>query len=219
MATTYLKYHIDHSVSSILGVGARCRTCGRIYDQSRNRAVGFCPIHDRGNALEEAELGRLACRMQDYFYNWAVSFRSETDPSFAWPSPLPGSTASEHWWWTTVNVLRLQCEWSLTQLQCWWEDLWGTHDGRYILHVSEIKFCPQEYWHHQHCAFLVVLRSGAEYIIDPTGVQFGPDWPLLCPRREYELWAMHPDPYFRRYRERPVGTASRLLAEGRQWAF
>ena len=75
----------------------------------------------------------------------------------------------------------------------------------HIAHVNEIKFTPIEYYGYRHCAFLVLLASGAEYIFDPTGVQFGPQWPLICPRREYEQRFMDPNHEKRNYRQRELG--------------
>lgn len=124
MNTIRQRYRISDSIVSILGVGARCRTCGRIYDV-RELAVAFCSEHDSNNTSEEASLGRLACQMQDYFYG-IVAQRLQ---GFML-AHLYNSTPSEQWWWLTMNTFRLQCEISLIDLYNWWISIQGTQAAR-----------------------------------------------------------------------------------------
>lgn len=41
------------------------------------------------------------------------------------------------------------------------------------------------YYGYKHCAYAVLLDSGKTYIVDPTGIQYGPEWPLVCEAVEY----------------------------------
>lgn len=52
--------------------------------------------------------------------------------------------------------------------------------------IYTIKFEPKgEQYEAIHCAFVLKLRSGSYFVFDPTGCQFGPDWPLICPASRY----------------------------------
>jgi hypothetical protein len=60
-----------------------------------------------------------------------------------------------------------------------------TAGGGVIRFVMEMTFNPPAYYHYEHCCFLVVLKNGIKWVFDPTGVQFGPEWPLLSPYDDY----------------------------------
>lgn len=60
-----------------------------------------------------------------------------------------------------------------------------TDKGGFISHIMEMKFHPPAYYKYSHCCFLLVLKNGTEWVFDPTGVQFGPEWPLLSPYDDY----------------------------------
>lgn len=55
-----------------------------------------------------------------------------------------------------------------------------------IWYICEFKYNTGEWFEYLHCAFLIVLNSFCAYVFDPTGVQFGPDWPLLSSYDEYK---------------------------------
>jgi hypothetical protein len=55
-----------------------------------------------------------------------------------------------------------------------------------VRNISEVKFFPEDYYWYRHCVFEIELQSGVSYIFDLTGVQFGPEWPLLSLRHVYE---------------------------------
>jgi hypothetical protein len=84
-----------------------------------------------------------------------------------------------------------------------------------ISNVLEMKFNTPPYYGYRHCVYLIELESSARYIFDPTGIQFGPQWPLLCVYDEYEQYFMHPITALRSMRFRPLGTNYQLLIEGR----
>jgi hypothetical protein len=54
-----------------------------------------------------------------------------------------------------------------------------------IKQISEAKFLTAKYYNYQHCVHVVLLASGRVYVVDPTGIQFGPEWPLVCDLYEY----------------------------------
>jgi hypothetical protein len=60
-----------------------------------------------------------------------------------------------------------------------------TDVGRVIKGIQEMRIIPSEYYKYKHCSFIVELKNGTEYVFDPTGVQFGPEWSLLSPYDNY----------------------------------
>jgi hypothetical protein len=54
-----------------------------------------------------------------------------------------------------------------------------------VTEVYELKFLPDDYFWYRHCVFVTILESGAVYVFDPTGVQFGPTWPVLSKWADY----------------------------------
>ena len=74
-----------------------------------------------------------------------------------------------------------------------------------------MKFYTLDYYGYWHCAFEIQLVSGGRYVFDPTGIQFGVEWPLLCRFKEYEERFMHPDIDKRHLQLHPLGTKKRLL--------
>jgi hypothetical protein len=57
--------------------------------------------------------------------------------------------------------------------------------GGSVLEVREFKFETTLYHVYMHCAFAIKLDDNSWWVFDPTGVQFGPDWPLLSPLDYY----------------------------------
>jgi len=56
-----------------------------------------------------------------------------------------------------------------------------------------MKFNPEDRYVYRHCIFVVTLKNGNSYVVDPTGIQFGPEWPLVCRLFEYASKFMHHD--------------------------
>ena len=48
---------------------------------------------------------------------------------------------------------------------------------------------PSRHYWHRHCSLAVRLVDHSWWVFDPTGVQFGPDWPVLSPYDEYHIRA------------------------------
>jgi hypothetical protein len=57
-----------------------------------------------------------------------------------------------------------------------------------------MKFNPEGRYVYCHCVFIVSLRNGNAYVIDPTGIQFGPEWPLVCRLLKYRSKFMPRNP-------------------------
>jgi hypothetical protein len=76
--------------------------------------------------------------------------------------------------------------------------------------VKEIKFCTRAPYNITHCAFLVTLRTGIQYVVDPTGIQFGPRWPLVSAYRRYEVQYIHQTPEIANVRIRDLGRNSEV---------
>ena len=57
-----------------------------------------------------------------------------------------------------------------------------------VVKIEEVTFATEVppdkkgWW---HCIFRLTLEDGKEYALDLTGIQFGPDWPLLMDWWEY----------------------------------
>ena len=73
-----------------------------------------------------------------------------------------------------------------------------------------MKFRTIDCYKYWHCAFEIRLASGSRYVFDPTGIQFGVEWPLLCSFEEFERRLMHPDAATRRLQLRPLGSKAKL---------
>ncbi|KZM25755.1 hypothetical protein ST47_g3046 [Ascochyta rabiei] len=181
---SYLKYQPAHALLLIQS-GARCRVCAVLYD-GNNKQLGwggsFCTAH-MPDETWFSDFIQACCRMQDGLKQFCKQI---PPPSTVRPwAPLFGMTASELWWWEMLNVFQLKCEISLVKLSAWWETLleegWCSTLGGPIVEILEIKIAPPAYWHFSHCAFAIHLVSDGWWVFDPTGVQFGPDWPLLSP--------------------------------------
>lgn len=64
--------------------------------------------------------------------------------------------------------------------------------GLKVFGVYKLRFATIPLHNIMHCAFIVALPSGP-YVFDPTGVQFGPDWPLISSYWTYRGVRMDPD--------------------------
>jgi hypothetical protein len=77
--------------------------------------------------------------------------------------------------------------------------------------IEEIKITTPACWNFgnstfRHCAYLVTTTSGRQLVLDPTGVQFSPDWPLISPLWKYQLIFCHGDVRVRNLERRPLCT-------------
>jgi hypothetical protein len=82
-----------------------------------------------------------------------------------------------------------------------------------------MKFSTGSPYNITHCAFLVTLQSGQEYVVDPTGIQFGPSWPLVCSYEHYQAHRMHPDHRKRNIRLRKLGRNWEVHTRGKPEEF
>ena len=57
--------------------------------------------------------------------------------------------------------------------------------GGPIRFMFEMRINPPLYYSFRHCSFHVELQDGTKWVFDPTGVQFGPEWPLLSSFDDY----------------------------------
>jgi hypothetical protein len=200
----FLRYQPAHALIAIQS-GARCRVCATIYlwydgYEWCSRSC-FCAwrIHSSSGL---SALAVACCRLQDIFKSFC-----EDDEN-----PLPallGLTPPERWWWEMVNVFRHQCGNSLLLLAPLWQKMleqgWCSSEylqlisikdkmrllinsqahGGPIISIWEMKIAPAMYWFYEHCAFAIHIVDDGWWVFDPTGVQFGPDWPLLSPLCDY----------------------------------
>ncbi|KAH7377410.1 hypothetical protein BKA66DRAFT_572206 [Pyrenochaeta sp. MPI-SDFR-AT-0127] len=180
--------------------GARCRACSRIYGQDQFDNVRFCRDHDERNNSEEARLCHLSVDLQELFLARCSSYRDIMGwrPAYKlWePQNAPVRSPSETQWWKWVVQSYRMCEISHHNLA---QPLLDCKEGRRfeeynlkILAMYKVRFVtisPHDIW---HCAFIIALNSGM-YVFDPTGVQFGPDWPLVSEWGTYRSMRMKPD--------------------------
>ncbi|KAF9690631.1 hypothetical protein EKO04_011409 [Ascochyta lentis] len=210
-----LRYQPAHALLPIQS-GARCRVCAVLWD-GNNKYLGcggsFCPAHTPDETLF-SRFVQVCCALQDSLKERCKQIpRAHNVQPWA---PLHGMTASELWWWEMVNVFQLQCEISLAWLSTDWETIlqggWCNSLGGPIIEIREMKIAPPTYWNFTHCVFAIHLVIHGWWVFDPTGVQFGPDWPLLSPYDEYFARTRS------NHRSRQLLTRSRSLGTSRSLA-
>ncbi|KAJ4991140.1 hypothetical protein SVAN01_03268 [Stagonosporopsis vannaccii] len=172
--------------------GSRCRLCARVYAprDPLALAVVFCGgNHCKRFPPEDVDFSNFAthcCNLQNWFLD---DRRHRVAPC----SALSSLSTTESWWWEKINLAWQQCEWSLIRLapllEQMLENRWSESLGGPIREIRELKIMPSIYYWFRHCSFLVNLVGHGWWVFDPTGVQFGPDWPLLSPYNEYRLRA------------------------------
>ncbi|KAL5116338.1 hypothetical protein ACEQ8H_005796 [Pleosporales sp. CAS-2024a] len=199
MSTKVFDDIIRGTVPLIKGSGVRCRTCAIPYSHDDIYPPAYCSKHSKGKKNEIAQLGRLVVPMQEWCYKLAVARHKRDGKSV--PEEMELKTKNEHCLWERINVFSSQ------------SGMFGVLDGR------EVKFVTNGKFRVVHCAFDILLNSGARYVVDPTGIQFGPHWPLVCPYDEYEARFMHDDKKIRNLQSRELGTNARLLDEGKIHLF
>lgn len=216
MAGFFRYYQSADSLPNIMNAGARCRTCGVIYSTDRNAPLGFCPAHDNSDTVE-AELGHFAVDLMNASVARCKTHRRASGRTL---TPFPAATPSETRWWKMVEVLHCMCEHSLRSmapiLKGAMEGIFRTSESSVIpakccpnltiedarpaiTFVAQWKFYPHQHYWYKHCVFAIGPASGHLFVFDPTGVQFGPHWPLISPFRQYmdRFWAgrSHPSRY------------------------
>ncbi|KAJ4299971.1 hypothetical protein N0V90_005219 [Kalmusia sp. IMI 367209] len=60
----------------------------------------------------------------------------------------------------------------------------SSRPSRPLVTIQELRFATSPFWNSEHYVF-VITTPKASYVFDPTGIQFGPDWPLV---QEYEKY-------------------------------
>lgn len=69
-----------------------------------------------------------------------------------------------------------------------------------------MKFKPEDHYGYRHCIFVVLLKNGHCYVVDPTGIQFGPNWSLVCRLKKHASRFMHHIPEARNVQLLPLRT-------------
>ncbi|EAT92026.1 hypothetical protein HBI56_007610 [Parastagonospora nodorum] len=226
------RHSLHDCLKSIRQGDTRCRTCAKIYQRGRNNGLpGYCPTHGgdrtkemtalrRNDSLpshcpthtkeqdkEMTVLGKIAVEMQDWFHQKSVKRYEERHGRL---QRLEGLTDGEAWMWTRTRAAWLQCGHSLRDIgPHWWGHWFASEDDPNFLQISDIQkmmFNPEDHYGFRHCVFVVLLHSGHRYVVDPTGFQFGPQWPLVCPLEEYTSGFMHQFPEARNVQYLPLGT-------------
>jgi hypothetical protein len=139
--------------------------------------------------------------------------------------------------WETISVFCNQCERSLVFLSPFWksyeaavwEQLWvilevpnstertGSSDHFRTRNGIPPTTALQPPYNVTHCAFLVTLRSGQRYVVDPIDIQFGTHRLLICKYRHYRKYCMHKDREHRNERCGKLGRNREVLSSGRHW--
>ncbi|KAH6639214.1 hypothetical protein C7974DRAFT_410197 [Boeremia exigua] len=197
-------YHPDDCLTSLRS-GNRCRVCCTTITSHALRVGGYCGgISCTNYAGADEDFRQFlvwCCLLQDFFKWWC----KQRVPTRSW-QPQNDLSAHNAWWWEMINVFHKQCEWSLARLAPHLQTfLAGGNRG--ITRIREIKFDSGPYYRYRHCAFEIHFASHGCWIYDPTGVQFGPDWPLLSPRHIY--FACRPER--RLLSSEPLGNNRQLL--------
>lgn len=184
-----------------ISAGPRCRICGRLHHHPSSGILcgGYaCATYKTGDARFSA-LAWNFCQFQDHFKIWCEQHLNRT-----W-IPVTGLGGTGAWWWETTNVFFSQSEGSLVHIGPWltsmlaqgWSHGTSTSSqstlitneflarGGPIVEIREFKFQTTVYYVYLHCAFAIKLADNSWWVFDPTGVQFGPDWPLLSPLDDY----------------------------------
>ncbi|KAF2822509.1 hypothetical protein CC86DRAFT_410108 [Ophiobolus disseminans] len=134
--------------------------------------------------------------MQDKF----LLSRVIANPQFNKRVPEHGKgkdyTPAERRWRWLMYASKYQCEDSLAFLA---SVLKLARDGSParshdipITEANQLSFDTNDYCNITHCVFDVVL-AGVHYIIDSTGVQHSPKWPLLSRYDDYKAWYLAQD--------------------------
>ncbi|KAF1930427.1 uncharacterized protein M421DRAFT_3496 [Didymella exigua CBS 183.55] len=207
-----LRFRPTHALVSI-AAGPRCRVCAHIHQFLGGTLCGghFC-IAYRPDDAEFSFLIHVLCCLQDRYKLWC-----QQNLNRAW-APVSSLGGAEAWWWEMVNVFYSQCERSLSNVGPWllslqWQQDWGSARGGPILEIREFKFATTLYHEFQHCAFAIKLSDNSWWVFDPTGIQFGPDWPLLSPLNHYCLRAESSLPVQR------VSFRWRILGSSAHWQY
>ncbi|CAO2649804.1 Nn.00g010960.m01.CDS01 [Neocucurbitaria sp. VM-36] len=179
----------------------RCRVCTGPHGPDTLPDVRFCELHCRQNNSEGARLGRLAVRLQDYFGILCEKHRAVRGWTRVEEYEDPTHSAAQRQWWRWVVLFHLMCENSHRDLTWILQDWRGGRlfqgYGLTVYQIHKVRFATRPGYDYLHCVFVIVLASGAVWVFDPTGVQFGPNWPLISPYYWYlrEKWG-HGGPYW-----------------------
>ncbi|KAF1952948.1 hypothetical protein CC80DRAFT_169239 [Byssothecium circinans] len=195
--------HTVDDLESLVGEGTRCRVCSRVWTTQSSAPNNYCREHDEYNQSVEALMGRVCVALQDSFAELPQVCRLMTARRGDL-TPHRRLSQDERWLWDRVLGFRALCQTSQMVLH----DVLGSLFSQDVFDISEIKeitFSPGQDLSN-HSVFLLRRRNQVVFIFDPTGVQFGPDWPVLCRFDEYR------DRIKSEIKAFPLGDASRKLA-------
>ncbi|KAH9862865.1 hypothetical protein J1614_010958 [Plenodomus biglobosus] len=157
--------------------GQPCRVCGtpRLPPLVlQHPAEALCEEHGLPATTWQASLGRRLVGLLDDFVN--LGGRPQSD-----------ETVTRFWRLLSLACHEM-CELSLCEMAEELQQLWNfdKRNDRRIKSIREFKFWTGYDYVYVHCAFAIFCYDGTELVFDPTGIQFGPDWPLLSPLFEYQ---------------------------------
>ncbi|KAF1833850.1 hypothetical protein BDW02DRAFT_598686 [Decorospora gaudefroyi] len=164
--------------------GARCITCGEIYDEENVDQIDLCPRH-RGNG-EEQRLASVSLELRGRLLFKCMAVRER----LGWPhvdsyKDVPLRSSAEAQWWRWTTAFHYMCEFSHEALEAPLQnENLKVHEVRKLRFLTKAEHGPMV-----QCAFLIMAQPGI-YVFDPTGVQFGPDWPVLSRVETYRAERM-----------------------------
>ncbi|KAF2876027.1 hypothetical protein BDV95DRAFT_603403 [Massariosphaeria phaeospora] len=157
--------------------GPRCLICADVLPFVLGREEYCCPAHNPGTAIDqdEVELGFEALSMLDSFKRLVRAAGLVKGPPLP---PLPDVLdGAERRIMETAWLLARQCEHSALV----------TDPRSPFVAAEEIEFYAGPVHGYMHSAFAIYGRNGKQWVFDPTGVQFGADWPLVMEMYDYGI--------------------------------
>lgn len=198
-----LRYKAEHAIGAIQQ-RTFCKVCARA-DSGDGYATMLCGgahcLKYRSDDRFQQFVGLLVALQWD-LHDWLLL-------NHDLPEPRAEFNIQQSHWWNFINLFEDACElgrqWlgrrfelmfeesSLPTRMCVFSDIFVniliniTVCGDVINNVEEMRFITPLYYHNGivHCAFLITLDDGSQWVYDPTGVQFGPQWPLLASFEDY----------------------------------
>ncbi|KAF2996208.1 hypothetical protein E8E13_001935 [Curvularia kusanoi] len=181
-----LQYEAEHAIGAIQQHTV-CKVCARA-DSGDDYATMLCGgahcLKYRSGDRFQQFVGLLIALQWD-LHDWLLLKHDL-------PEPRAEFNIQQSHWWNFINLFEDACElgrqWLGRRFELMFEESsLPTLCGDIIDNVEEIRFKTPLYYNEgiAHCAFLITLDDGSEWVYDPTGVQFGPQWPLLAPFEDY----------------------------------
>ncbi|CBX91320.1 hypothetical protein IAQ61_010683, partial [Plenodomus lingam] len=181
--TTNITYERDASMQFKAIQGQPCRVCGssrRPLRPVQDPTWAFCeqhnPLPEKLQSSQddwEAALGGFLVWLTDRFIRDWIGY------------PEPTAEGSS-FWADLSQICDQQCEHSLVWMSGCLEALvdFDRRTAGRIREILELKFWTGPYYKFRHCAFIIMTDDEHHLVFDPTGIQFGLDWPLLSPLSE-----------------------------------